>query len=261
MILGHQSGVMHYTNGRGNPVPPAELANDSNHNKGFIWALEYIAGKPLVDRPRQRVSYTTFGFNLLGAVIERAGKKSLEAQVREAISEPLGLETLQPDYEWKEIPRRAVGYQLQRRRGDRAREPNSQQQRPIVRQGSNDVSWKLPGGGFISTVEDLAGYCGGLMGEKVLPKAALEEMWTRQSLSNGDTTGYGFSFRLGEHDGHRHVSHGGSQEKTKTFLNLSPDDGVCVVVMSNSVNANPRKVAQDVEDIYRKQIIKTALSN
>lgn len=240
-LLGHLAGVMHYRNGKGSPQPPFGAADDPSINKGFAWATQYFVKKPLVAVPGDRMSYTTFGFNLAGTVLEAAGGRPFAALVAERISKPLDMKSLQPDYEWAEIANRAVGYNLEHGK--------------IVRQGSNDVSWKLPGGGFISTAQDLAGFCRGLMGDSFLSPQEKKQLWTPQKLASGKDTTYGLGFGVRDYRGHREVGHGGSQQKARTHLRLLPDDGLCVVVMSNSNNINPLEITGGVMKILlrRKQ--------
>ncbi|MEE8586535.1 MAG: serine hydrolase domain-containing protein, partial [Acidobacteriota bacterium] len=238
-LLGHLGGIMHYSNGRGSPVPPQSKANHPETNQGFAWALDYFTSKPLVARPGTAHRYTTFGFNLAGAVIEKAGKRPFAQQLQERIAGPLGLKSLQPDYEWAEIPDRAVGYRL----------------RGIFnnRQGSDDVSWKLPGGGVLSTVEDLTNYCKGLVGDGFLSQQEKELLWTSQTTADGKQTGYGMGFGVEDGAGQKRVTHGGSQQKAKTYLLAVPAQKSCVTVMSNSVQANPRKIAVGLLDLLEKR--------
>ncbi|HSR51305.1 MAG TPA: serine hydrolase domain-containing protein [Acidobacteriota bacterium] len=228
-LLGHLGGIMHYSNGRGSPTPPNLKANDPQVNKGFAWALAYFDDKPLIAPPGTRFSYTTFGFNLAGAVLEAASGRSYADLLREHITQPLDLDTLQPDYEWADLPNRAAGYR--RFAGE------------VLRQGSSDVSWKLPGGGVISTIKDLTDYCQGLLDDDLLTAAEKELLWTAQETSDGSSTSYGLGFRVAEQDGRRQVEHGGSQQKAKTYLLAIPAEGTCVTVMSNSVHADPRDIA------------------
>ncbi|MBI4461559.1 MAG: beta-lactamase family protein [Acidobacteria bacterium] len=263
MLLGHLGGIMHYQNGKGDPVPPASVTDDPKKNTGIAWALDYFGRRPLVAKPGTEYHYTTFGFNLAGAAVEKAGGKPYAQQVSERIAQRLGLKTLQPDYEWKAIAHRAVGYYRARESapGD-SRPAGNLAARPavrILRQGSTDVSWKLPGGGFVSTIEDMALYCGGLMDDKLLAPEMKQQAWTTQKDAEGKETGYGLGFGVAARNGRRLVSHSGSQEKTRTRLNLYPDDRLCIVVMSNTIHADVGRIATGVEDIVRSQPATTVL--
>lgn len=232
MLLHHIAGVMHYSNGLGSPNPNPIATNTPVSNTGIAWALSTWIDKPLVAKPSTAYSYSTFGFNLAGVVVERAVERPFWSFVRDRIAEPLEMTTFQPDYEWVDIPNRAVGYR-----------PSGTGWANV---GSSDVSWKLPGGGFISTAEDLTKWCAGLLGDRVLSDEMKTQAWTPRSPANA----YGLGFGVGSSNGRRLISHTGSQQKAKTAVRIYPDDDVCFVVMSNSDNASPSSVSRAVEAAY-----------
>lgn len=235
----HLGGIAHYTNGWGNPTPLASEANDPKKNTGIEWAVKkYLYPKPLVKIPGAAYSYTTFGFNLLGVVLEKAAKATFASQVDSMVTQPAGMTTLQPDYEWKKIPNRAVGY---RKLGT-----------TITQDGSSDVSWKLPGGGFISTVRDMALYCQSLADSSILSPAEKALAWTRQKTTGGRSINYGIGFALGSRNGRSYIGHSGSQQKTLTQLRLYPKEGLCVVLMTNSTYAKSGTLRNVLEDTVRK---------
>lgn len=237
-LLGHLGGISHYSNGLGNPSPPTSSTRDPNINTGIEWAVrKYLYAKPLVAPPGTAFHYTTFGFNLLGVVLEKAGKAPFATQVKNAIATPAQMHTFQPDYEWVSIPNRAVGYT---RRGT-----------SILRQGSDDVSWKLPGGGYISTVKDLALYCKALQGQTIWSSATQALAWTPQKTTKGKIQGYGFGFGIGRRASRLFVGHSASQQKTQTQLRLYPKEGLCVVVMTNSTYAKTATIRDALEDVVR----------
>lgn len=252
MLLQHTSGIKHYTNGPSKAgTPPASLRNDPNVHTDLFWAGAYFWDDPdhLLYQPGTTYSYSTFGFNLAGMAIERASAGTYWEKVRDRLAVPLGMTPptapdypaaghisgtfFQPDYEWVNIPRRAVGYRFNGT--------------TYVPSGSSDVSWKLPGGGFISPVRDLAAFCAGLMTrEDVISSAMKDELWQTSSLSN-----YGLGFAVGSRHGRTLVSHNGGQQKARTRLALYPEDGLCFVVMTNSEWANSHKLTEVLEDAYR----------
>jgi CubicO group peptidase (beta-lactamase class C family) len=222
-LLAHLGGVVHYRNG---PVVRTEREYDRVHPyESVILALDTFKESPLVCAPGEKHSYTTHGYILASAVVERAGEQKFAEQVRERIVEPLGMETLRPDYQWEEIPGRTVGYR--------------KNVVGVVRSTDTDVSWKLGGGGFISNVEDLARLAAGLIGDDLLDAEMKEMMWTAAVTRAGETTSYGLGFSVAEENGRLKVSHSGAQEKTRTRLVIYPDDGHGVVVMTNSEHGSP----------------------
>jgi len=217
-LAGHLGGIVHYSNGE---VIRTEREYGVAHPfVDEVLALDAFKASPLLFEPGTRYSYTTHGYMLLGAAVARAGGAPLRDQIAAGVAAPLGMATLRPDYQWEEIPGRARGY---RRAGPL-----------VVPSGDSDVSWKLAGGGFISTVGDLARFARGLMGEELLPREALDRMWTPLTLRDGEQTRYGLGFGVGRAGEERVIRHSGSQQKTRTFLSVRPDSGRAVVVMTNS---------------------------
>jgi CubicO group peptidase (beta-lactamase class C family) len=230
-LLCHQGGIVHYKNG---PVMRVRRKYDVPHPfESVIVALDRFKKSPLIAPPGQKYSYTTHGFILLSAVVERAGGERFADQVRKRIVEPLGLGTLQPDYQWREIPHRAVGYRKRKGR--------------VVRSTNTDVSWKLGGGGYLSNIDDMARYATGLINRRLVSKATETAMWTPQKTADGKQTKYGLGFFVNRRGKTPLVAHGGSQEKTKTQLTIRPREGSGVVVMSNSEYANPKRLVAIIE--------------
>lgn len=232
-LLCHQGGIVHYSNGR---VVRTRRKYDAAHPfEDVVTALDRFKESPLVAAPGTKFSYTTHGYMLLAAVVQRAGKEKFADQIRRRIAGPLGLRTLQPDYQWKEIPHRAVGY---RKRGKSGR---------IVRSRDSDVSWKLGGGGFISNVDDLAGWAAGLINGCVLSPCTESAMWTPQPVPTDRPMPVGLCFFLRQEGGLLEVSHGGAQDKTRTQLTIWPRERRGVVVMCNSEYVNPKPFVAVVE--------------
>ena len=217
-LLCHQGGVVHYTNGK---VVRTEVKYDREHPfEDVVLALDRFKASDLVAEPGTTFAYTTHGYMLLAAVVERAGGERYSEQVRRRITQPAGMTTFQPDYQWVDIPHRAVGYH---KRGE-----------AVLPTTNTDVSWKLGGGGFISNVGDLARFAAALMGDTLLPADTRERMWTNQKTRDGKQTGYGLGFGVSTVDGQRRVAHSGSQEKTRTLMQLFPEERTAVVLMTNS---------------------------
>jgi serine beta-lactamase-like protein LACTB, mitochondrial len=223
-LLCHQSGIVHYRNGR--VIRTRRSYDVPNPFENVILALDTFQESPLLHPPSEQWSYTTHGYILMSAVVERAGEHKFADQVHERIIRPLGMTTLQPDYQWLPIAHRAVGYRL---RDD-----------VVERSTDTDVSWKLGGGGYLSNIEDFARFAEALINRRLVTAESEAALWEPQKLANGKTTEYGLGFRVDvEDDGRLKVSHGGSQEKVKTRMVLYPREKHGVVVMTNSEWVTP----------------------
>lgn len=231
-LLSHQAGIRHYKG--------ADY-NSTRHYSGVLESLLIFAMDPLEHEPGSKYLYSTYGFNLAGAVVERAAKKDYAAFVRETILTPAGVESMRPDDVYAVIPYRARGY--------RARKDGTIENCDLA-----NLSNKLPGGGWLATAEDLVLYARALMAEKIVSRQSLEAMWTRQKLSNGETTGYGLGWNIAEVDGVRVVQHSGGQQGANTHLLLAPDKGIAIAVLSNMENGGAPAIAtQMLKTLLREE--------
>lgn len=236
LLATHQSGIPHYKNGK--IIPTQRTYAEEHPFQHMILALDKFNQSPLVCEPGEKHSYTTYGYILLGAVVERAGGRPFAELVRERVCVPLGLKTLQPDYQWLTLAHRAVGY---RKRKDAE----------ATRSTDTDVSWKLPGGGFISNVHDMAAFGAALLGERLLDAQTRARMWTAQPARDGKPTTYGLGWGVGKFAGRPIYAHSGGQEKTATYLLVMPEagpnsGGIVCAVMCNTEGAALRALARDL---------------
>lgn len=232
-LLGHQAGIVHYQH--------MGLRTLREYDVEHPWAdpilaMDMFNERPLLFEPGSEYSYSTPGFVILGAVIDRAGEGSYVQQVDERICESLGMTTMQPDYEWVSIPHRSRGYV-------------DDGEGQIVDSGSDDISWKLAAGGWISSVGDLARFGAGLMGDRLLEPETREEMFTAQLTSTGSETGYGLGIRVDTSQGELVVSHGGAQRKASSFLLVCPERRLAVALMSNTQGPGLADLARQLLDL------------
>ncbi len=222
-LLCHQGGVVHYNNGQviKSPLPAAP----EHPYEDVIVALGAFKESPLLAEPGTKYSYTTHGYMLLGAAVERAAGVKFWLLIRDRIAVPAGMTTFRPDYQWEKIEHRAVGYKKDK-------------EGEVVRSIDTDVSWKLPGGGFISTAGDLSRFSIALMGGKLVTPETFRMMQTPQPLKDGEPTSYGVGLDLGQVAGKPAAWHAGSQEKAATYLLMLTGERFSVAVMCSTEGAS-----------------------
>lgn len=234
-LLCHQGGIPHTGTNGGKIVRTERTYVEPHPFADVVTALDMFKDSPLVDVPGTKYFYSTPGYVLLSAVVQRAGKERYADQVKERIAAPLGMADFRPDYQWEEIPHRAAGYM--RVEGKVQRRTNE-----------DDVTWKLGAGGYTSPAMDLARFGVGLLGGKLVSKATEREMWTvnkPKDPAGADPYGYGF-FIVHMPDGRTLVGHDGSQQRAKTALLLDPEAKKGVALMTNSEYADAMKMAMMV---------------
>jgi len=221
-LLGHLAGMPHYQDG----IIKSNVDYKQRHPfEDVVVALDTFKETPLVSTPGTTYHYSTHGFILASAVIQRAGEEQFARQVQNRIAKPLKMRSLQPDYQWKSNSKRAVGY----------KKVNGE----IVESTDTDVSWKLGAGGWISNVEDFAKFAAGLLGDELVAQETKDLMWTSQVDADGKNTGYGLGFGISKQHADVKVSHNGAQEKTRTRMVLYPEKKHGVVIMTNSEYVDP----------------------
>jgi serine beta-lactamase-like protein LACTB, mitochondrial len=77
---GHLAGIRHYE--RSEPV-------NTRHYDTLASSLALFKNDALVAKPGERFSYSSYGFNLLGAAIEGAAGQPFGAAVQETVTRPL----------------------------------------------------------------------------------------------------------------------------------------------------------------------------
>jgi len=163
-LLGHLGGVRHY----------AGEGESTQHYATQGEALARFAADPLLHQPGTAYSYSTYGFNLVAAVVEARTGKAFADVVKERIAGPCGAPTLQDDDVRRLIRGRAQGYV---------------RQDGVLRNSElMDGSYKLGGGGLCASAEDLVRFAQALVDGKLVKPETRASMWTRQHTSDGKAT-------------------------------------------------------------------------
>jgi serine beta-lactamase-like protein LACTB len=207
-LLCHTSGIRHYR---------AREIDSTRHYPSLKRGLAIFQNDDLLHEPGTKHTYTTYGYTLLGCVLEAASGKSYMDCLQEEIFTPAGMAHTRADNVFDIIPHRARGYA--RLGSDKLRNA-----------GLTDTSYKIPGGGLLAPAADLAQFALALQSGKLLRKETLEQMATRQKLKDGKdiTFGLGWGVRPGGI-----LSHSGGQQGASTFLLVDTQRRIAVVLLAN----------------------------
>ena len=239
-LLQNRSGIGHY-NEMDQLYPVWKKKMEAYQPDTLAWnaagAVEMFREAPLVFRPDSTYLYTTFGFVLAGAVVDQIGHTALGMgyldMVNNYVIQPLGLQSLKPDYTFDANPLEVKGY-YRNFAGD------------IRPRQDDDISWKIPGGGYASNIIDLTKYVQGLIHRKLIAPESYQTLWERQRDRD-----YALGFEVKGEGAELFVAHTGSQNKTRTIFACYPNLGLGVAVMCNTEWANPRDVAERLLEALR----------
>lgn len=226
-LLGHLGGISHYRN--------YELEGHFKEPMNTRESIAVFEDFDLVAEPGTRYTYTSYGFNLLGAVIEGASGQSYGEYMTENVWKPLGMLDTRMDDPRAIIPNRAQGY--------------AGVGSELRRSEYVDISSRFAGGGTRSTVPDMLSFAQGLWEGELLSDEMRSRMWTSQSTREGRNIGYGFGWGTNTANGRFLVGHGGAQAETRTYLLISPHQEFAVAVATNHENTDPSDFAFRIFEI------------
>jgi len=213
-LLAHLSGIRDKT--------AAEETN-YRHFESIAAALRVFANDTLETQPGTTYRYTSYGYNVLGCVIEGASGLSYVDYMKTRIFGAAGMTHTRVDDPRVIIPYRVAGYALD----DAGRLQNS------IR---DDMSNRIPAGGFVSTPEDLARFGLAVLDGTLVSDSARRLMFTVPNALNG-APGKDWFYALGwgtdTWNGVQEVSHGGGTPQVSAFLYMLPEKGFVVAFMMN----------------------------
>ena len=250
-LLGHLAGVRHYK--------PGESAG-KDHYYTLQDALALFKNDPLVHQPGTSYLYSTFGYSVLGCAIEGASGMAYEAYLQQQVFTPARMARTRLDRHWDIVPDRARGYILPTPDMINELPPAA---RTFARAGQiynapfHDTSMKIPGGGLLSTAEDLVRFGIAVQTHALLQKDTVDRMWTEGRTASGVGTGYGLGWGVTPpQDGLRRISHNGNQIGASSSLIVIPEIGLTYAVMTNLEDVDMPRLTRGIAQILRKHLMK-----
>jgi serine beta-lactamase-like protein LACTB len=210
-LLGHHGGLRHYRDGE---VPM------TRHYASLEEGLALFKNDPLEHEPGTRYLYSTYGYSLLGCVIEGATGRPFVEVLQQSVFAPARMTRTQPDDVRALVPNRTRGY---------VRDV----QGALLNAELADMSYKVPGGGLAGTAPDLARFGLALVSGVLLNADTLDTMLTPVVAVEGGAEGYGLGMSVGERNGRAEGWHTGGQEGASSALYFRPGGGPVVAVLAN----------------------------
>jgi CubicO group peptidase (beta-lactamase class C family) len=212
-LLGHTSGIRHYA---GN-----EYDNTRQYDS-LAQTLELFKNDSLLHRPGETATYSTYGYVLLGLVIERASGMRYMEYLKRDVLDPARMADTQLDDQSAIVPHRARGYGKTAAGALRNALPTN-------------TSYVLPAGGIIATASDLARFAIALQADQLLSPATRREMLSPDRLNNGTQIPLAFGFALNSLPGSPAdlVWNGGNRQGATGVLYMRPGEQYAFVILTN----------------------------
>ena len=214
-LITHTSGIRHYEG----PDADDEAFNLRHYDR-VSEALEKIAGDTLVMKPGADFHYTTWGYVVLGCVIEGASREDYVTHMRKAIFEAAGMSETRDDDPRAIIRNRARGYVLEK---------------GVLRNSRwSDMSSKMAAGGWLTTAPDLIRFMIAWMDGKLLSHASMTAMLEPCRLADGSTVDqFGQGWFIDDYHGMKSGTYGGGTAQVSGVVFFVPEKRLAVAGLFN----------------------------
>jgi len=231
-VLGHLGGIRHY---KSSSQDDLEVGNTKHFDDPIQAGLNLFKDDPLVAQPGTSFHYSTQGYTLIGCVIEGASGTKYVDFMRQNILVPAQMEQTQADDRFAIIPYRTRFYEKT--------ESGSVRNADFL-----DSSYKIPGGGWLSSAEDMARFEVAILNDKLVRNTTRDLMWTPLKPSDGSKDSYALGWGWGEENDHEvaDVGHTGGQQGTSTAFAIAPERRAGVVVLTNMEGQPAGDLAKEI---------------
>ena len=228
-VMGHLGGIRHYKTG----PTDMEIGNTQHFDNPIQAGLDFFKDDPLVAEPGSHFHYSTQGYTLVGCVMEGVSGEKYTEFMKKNVFVPAEMPNTQVDDRFAIIPYRTRFYQK--------KDDGTVQNADFL-----DATYKIPGGGWLSSAEDMARFEVAILNDKLIKRSTRDLMWTPLKPSDGSKDGYGLGWGVGDENGVAVVSHTGGQQGTSTVFMLAPQQRAGVVVLTNLEESDVRSLAVEV---------------
>jgi len=232
-LLTHRGGIRHYVDK--DWVPDTAGANiDYRDYASNAEVLAIFINDPLVAKPGERVSYSTFGYTLISIVLEVAAKTPFLELIQNEIARPMALSSVGPDAPHAITANRVTGYQTAKNAG--AVHP------PLEGPWTNilpiNPAYKWAGGGLLATPTDLARFGAAHWAPGALDQRTLADLFTVQTQATERSPPLGLGWRIdADPNGRLRWHHAGGQNGARASLVVYPKEKLAIAFATNLTGA------------------------
>lgn len=242
LVMGHLAGIRHY---KSDSQDDPEVGNTTHFDDPIQAGLDFFKNDPLLSEPGAHFHYSTQGYTLVGCVMEGAAKAKYVDYMKQNVFGPARMEQTQTDNRFLIIPYRTRFYE---------------KTKSGLVENANllDSSYKIPGGGWLSSAEDMARFEVAILSDKLMKPATRERMWTPLKPADGSVpNGYALGWGTFTANGMRFVGHSGGQQGTSTDFLIAPEQRAGVVVLTNMEGIPANDLSKEILGIILAKTLKT----
>lgn len=193
---------------------------------------------PLVFKTGEKYQYCNLAYFMLAEIIKQVSGMSWQDYIHDRLFKPAGMNNSYLTDFYQIIPNRANGYM---HTGD-----------TLI--NATAMFAVRPSGGFLSTSTDMIKWEKALWEKKIiLKKESWEGLWQpfiKTSDKADSKEYYGFGWAIDEYKGHKLIAHGGANIGFRSVYARFVNDGLSIIILTNTDEANPRAIANALADYY-----------
>lgn len=211
---GHMAGIRNY---KGNEFMNKEPLTIRE-------GVQLFENDSLLFEPGKDYLYTSYNWNLVSLAMQEVLQKGFEAYIKDEVLVPIGMKLTHADRN-QVIPNKAKFYRKRKLGGFKEAERVHNY-------------FKLAGGGYLSTSEDIALFGNALLDEQLVSHDVLNEFTTSQKIDE-KLTYYGIGFQASfDHKGRPYYGHVGNGLGGYAIFYVYPEEKVVVSILMNCSNPN-----------------------
>ena len=226
-LMSHTSGLKREGPAYNNSVIQPDLVIIKS---AYSLALDFKTG--------QKYQYCNLAYFMLAEIITQVSGMPWQYYIRERLFIPAGMKNSCMTDFYPIIPNRASGYMHKK----------------DVLVNADAMYAVRPSGGFLSTSTDMILW-DKVLREKniILKKENWELLWQPFIKTSDNTTSkayYGFGWIIDELDGRKVVAHGGANVGFRSYYTRFVNDGLSIIIMTNTDEAGPAVIVKALADHY-----------
>lgn len=214
-LLNHSSGIKGYAN--------TKEAESTKNFASLTEAMNVFKDRALSAEPGIEFTYTTYGYVVLGVLIERVSQQSFEEYMGKNIWKKAGMNSTGVEH---------YGTNYENKTAFHSKKKNGRVKH--IKKGNN-LSNRVPGGGFYSTLEDLLKFGQAVLKNTLIKEETLAMMLEDNGLrKKGNPYGLGWYLYGAKPSPETVIGHGGAQTGASTDLLIIPSQQKVIVVLANT---------------------------
>jgi len=170
--------------------------------------------------PGEALIYNSWGYFILGLIIEEISGLSYEDYLKEQFFIPLGMHNTYYSSTSKVIHNKAYGYDFS--------------EEGLIQKAYVNYTWPYSAGSLSSTADDLLIWMKALHGGMVFDEKYYELLTNSDTLNNGVHLRYAMGLENYMFFGHQEIGHGGGIPGFKTAIRYFPDDDIFMICLINT---------------------------